>query len=59
MNFHGGASSAATRNSREWWCASVAAQVPAIVVSVDYRLAPEHPFPAGAGGLLRRDRVVG
>ena len=43
---HGGAFIMGTIDSMDEWCDHVAGLVPAVVVSVDYRLAPEHPFPA-------------
>jgi acetyl esterase/lipase len=46
VNFHGGAFISGDPEQSEWWCSSIAHGVRAVVVSVDYRLAPEHPFPA-------------
>ncbi|TRM61123.1 Alpha/Beta hydrolase protein [Schizophyllum amplum] len=47
VNFHGGGFTigAATDDCR--WAASCSQLVNAIVVSVEYRLAPEYPFPTG------------
>jgi acetyl esterase len=48
VNFHGGGWVFGDPRQSEWLCSSVAAQAGVVVVSVDYRLAPEHPFPAAA-----------
>ena len=47
VNFHGGWWTLGNLDSADWLCSNVAAAVGAVVVSVDYRLAPEHRFPAG------------
>jgi acetyl esterase len=46
--FHGGGHAVGSIDSHDAPCRQVAAQTPCTVISVDYRLAPENPFPAGA-----------
>ncbi len=48
VNFHGGGWVGGDPRQSEWWCSSIAAQAGVVVVSVDYRLAPEHQFPIAA-----------
>src|SRR4051794_20564054 len=45
LNFHGGGWVSGDVRQSEWWASSVAAEAGVVVVSVEYRLAPEHPFP--------------
>jgi acetyl esterase len=45
VNFHGGGWVSGDARQSEWWCAGVAAGAGVVVISVEYRLAPEHPFP--------------
>jgi len=44
--FHGGGWVHGTLDTHDRLCAALAVQAGSAVVSVDYRLAPEHPFPA-------------
>lgn len=44
--FHGGGWVLGNLDTHDGYCRSLAAASGATIVSVDYRLAPEHPFPA-------------
>lgn len=44
--FHGGGWMIGGLDTCDALCQHLAVGIPAVVVSVDYRLAPEHPFPA-------------
>jgi acetyl esterase/lipase len=45
INFHGGGFTLGSPNDDARWCGTVVDECDAVVVSVDYRLAPENPFP--------------
>lgn len=47
LNFHGGGFVLGSARQCDWTCSLVAKELDAVVVSVDYRLAPTHRFPAG------------
>lgn len=56
INFHGGGFTLGTARDDARWAGVVVEQVGAVVVSVDYRRAPEYPFPTavedGADAIL-------
>ncbi len=45
VHFHGGGWTLGTLDSIDGPCRELATRTDSVVVSVDYRLAPEHPFP--------------
>jgi acetyl esterase/lipase len=47
LHLHGGAFTFGSIEMEHATSVRIASEVGAVVVSVDYRLAPEHPFPAG------------
>src|SRR4051812_45210205 len=48
LNIHGGGWVLGSLDQGDWLCSNVAATLGAVVVSVDYRLAPTHRWPAAA-----------
>jgi acetyl esterase len=49
---HGGGFVICSLDTHDAVCRNLAADTPAVVVSVDYRLAPEHPWPAAVDDAL-------
>ena len=49
---HGGGWVVGDLDSHDFICAELASTLGALVIAVDYRLAPEHPFPAGFNDCL-------
>ena len=56
---HGGGFILGDLSTGDAMCRSVAAETGRVVLNVDYRLAPEHPYPAGLDDVLAVIRWVG
>ncbi|MDV8070685.1 alpha/beta hydrolase [Rhodococcus sp. IEGM 1366] len=58
VDFHGGGYVIGQPELKDWFNSQLAHRTDAIVVSVDYRLAPEHPFPAAYDDAIESYRWV-
>ncbi|MEB0044754.1 MULTISPECIES: alpha/beta hydrolase [unclassified Pseudomonas] len=58
LYLHGGGWVVGNLDSHDFICAELAATLGAVVVAVDYRLAPEHPFPSGFEDCLKVWRAL-
>lgn len=56
--FHGGGWVTGNVNNYTGICSNMANQTNCIVISVEYRLAPEHPFPAGLEDCYNVTKVI-
>lgn len=56
VNFHGGGFVLGDLDGNDWYCSTLAAETGAVVVSVDYRLAPEDPAPAAVSDCVAATR---
>lgn len=52
LYLHGGAFEVGSPTDYQGFCSRLASRLAAIVVTPDYRLAPEHPFPAAVDDVL-------
>jgi len=56
--FHGGGYALGSIESHDGLCRGLASKARVVVISVDYRLAPEHPFPAAVDDAIAATRSV-